>query len=62
MFSVTLSVAGALRPQPPPFQTARCPAVSGLSSDKRLATHASDSPRPTQRYSNEGFGILNDEL
>ena len=48
LFSVTLSVTGGLRRQPPPFQAARCPVVSGLSSPKRLATIGSDSPRPTR--------------
>jgi len=48
MFSVTLSVTGRLRFQPPPFQAARCLVVSGLSSPKRLAANESDSPRPTR--------------
>lgn len=50
MFSVTLSVTGGLRRQPPPLRAARCLAVSGLSSPKRLAANGSDSPRPTREH------------
>lgn len=47
MFSVTLSMTGRLRFQPPRLHAARCPVVSGLSSPICLATIRSECLRPT---------------
>ena len=48
MFSVTLSMTGRLRFQPPRLRAARCLVVSGLSSPHCLATTRSERPRPTR--------------